>query len=66
MNPRVITPGRRAFTISKIMLLIQYAAKLIPLISYMCFRFFSRSPIMTLIIAAGMRAKLIDTKNTIK
>jgi len=37
-----------------------------PEINYMCFRFLSRSPMMKVIMAAGIRAKEIDTKNTMK
>ena len=32
----------------------------------MCFRFLSLSPIMKVIIAAGISAKEMDTKNTMK
>ena len=32
----------------------------------MCLRFRSRSPMMKVIIAAGMSAKEMDTKNTMK
>ena len=58
--------GINALRTSKIMLLIQYAERLIPDISYICFRFLSLSPIMKVIMAAGIRAKEIDTKNTMK
>lgn len=53
-------------TMSKIMLLIQYALRFIPLMSCMCFRFFSLSFTMKLTVAAGMRAKPIEITKAIR
>jgi hypothetical protein len=61
-----IKEGIRALMTSNIMLLAQYAARDIPDINCMCLRFRSRSPMMKVIMAAGIKAKLIETKNTMK
>lgn len=66
MKPRISSEGTSALIISNIMLFIQYAVKLIPLMSYMCLRFCSLSTKMKPIIAAGINEKLIETKNTMK
>lgn len=66
MSPMTIALGIIALTISKHRLLIQYADKSSPLMSCIYLTFFSLSFRMKLITAAGIRAKPIDTTNTIK
>ena len=65
MRPIVITHGMIALNISKAKLLIQYADKSKPLISYICFKFFSLSLTVKLTIDAGIKAKPIETTKTI-
>lgn len=54
-SKRISMQGINTFIISAIMLLIQYAFKLMPEISYMCFRLCILSFKMKLIIAHGIR-----------
>lgn len=55
-----------ALHISNTKLLTQYAEIFIPLMSYICFKFFSLSPIIKLIIAAGISENPIPITKTIK
>jgi hypothetical protein len=64
MRPIVITQGMNALIMSNNRLLIQYAVRSIPLINYMCFKFFSLSLRMKLTIDAGISAKPIETTKT--
>jgi hypothetical protein len=66
MRPITIADGMIDFTMSKTMLLTQYAVKLIPLTSCMCFKLFSFSFTMKETTDAGIIANPIATTNTIK
>lgn len=66
MSPMTIALGIMLLTMSKQKLLIQYVKRSSPLISYICLTFFSLSLRIKLITAAGIKAKPIDTTNTMK
>jgi hypothetical protein len=66
MSPITITDGIIDFTISKTMLLTQYAAKLIPLTNCMCFKLFSLSFTIKVTTDAGIIENPIATTKTMK
>jgi len=66
IRPMTMLDVISAFTISNTILLTQYATRFMPLISCMCFKFFSLSFNMKLTTAAGINANPIDTTNTMK
>ncbi len=66
ISPMVMAQGIIALTMSKMMFEIQYAEMFKPEIICICLRFFSLSFSIKLITEAGIRAKPIDTTNTMK
>ena len=64
ISPITIAEVIRLLRISNIILLIQYARTLIPLITYICLRFFSLSLSMKLTTDAGINENPIAITNT--
>lgn len=57
----MIKTGTYVLVISAIMLEVQYAARLTPEITYICFSCYSRSLMMYEMMTQGIRASAIDT-----